>query len=40
MRLEGKTVIIIGAGQTPGATMGVGRASAYDTRKKALRLGC
>jgi NAD(P)-dependent dehydrogenase (short-subunit alcohol dehydrogenase family) len=28
VRLEGKTAIIIGAGQTPGATIGVGRASA------------
>jgi NAD(P)-dependent dehydrogenase (short-subunit alcohol dehydrogenase family) len=28
MRLEGKTAIIIGAGQTPGATIGNGRATA------------
>ena len=31
-RLAGKVAIVVGAGQTPGATIGNGRATAVDDR--------
>jgi NAD(P)-dependent dehydrogenase (short-subunit alcohol dehydrogenase family) len=38
MRLEGKTAIIIGAGQTPGETMGNGRATALRFAQEGARI--
>ena len=36
MRLEGKVAIIVGAGQTPGPTMGNGRATALQSGPTAV----
>lgn len=38
MRLEGKAAVIVGAGQTPGATMGNGRATALRFAAEGARL--
>src|SRR3712207_6471244 len=37
-RLAGKTAIVVGAGQTPGATMGNGRATALRFAQEGARL--
>ena len=33
MRLKGKVAVVVGAGQTPGETMGNGRAAAITTAR-------
>ena len=38
MRLEGKTAIVVGAGQTPGATIGNGRATALVFAREGARV--
>ena len=37
-RLEGKRVVLVGAGQSPGATMGIGRATALLFARQSARL--
>jgi NAD(P)-dependent dehydrogenase (short-subunit alcohol dehydrogenase family) len=38
MRLQGKVAIVVGAGQTPGPTMGNGRASALLFAREGARV--
>ena len=40
MRLEGRTAVVVGAGQTPGDTMGNGRATALTFAREGARVLC
>ena len=39
-RLEGKTAVVVGAGQTPGETIGNGRATAILFAREGARVLC
>ena len=40
MRLEGKVAMVVGAGQTPGETMGNGRATALTFGREGAKVLC